>query len=119
MLTRTKSSITLVLPELSGALLTRIAELPQSRKITLVSEIDIDQYELELGQLLDQGNVQLRHYAKKDINMCTRDAEEAFLALEAPEEEFVTILTESEQLVQLLYKIMSSEFVSIAKPVKF
>jgi len=119
MLTRTKSSITLVLPELSGALLNRIAELPQTRKITLVSEIDVDQFELELGQLLDQGNVQLRHYAKKDINMCIRDAEEAFLALEAPEEEFVTILTESEQLVQLLYKIMSSEFVSIAKPVKF
>ncbi|MFQ6125134.1 MAG: hypothetical protein ACE5R6_11105 [Candidatus Heimdallarchaeota archaeon] len=119
MLERTKSSITIIVPELSGDLLKRIADLPRTRKITLVSEIDIDQYERELGQLLDQGNVQLRHYAKKDMNMCLRDAEEVFIALETPEEEFVTILTESELLVQLLQKIMLSEFVSIAKPVKF
>ncbi len=119
MLTRTKSSITLVLPELYPALLKQISELPRTRKITLVSDIDIDQYERELGQLLDQGNVQIRHYTKKDINMGIRDAEEAFLALESPEEEFVTILTESEQLVQLLQKMMASEFVSLARPVKF
>ena len=119
MLARTKSSITIVLPQLSTDLLKRIAELPRSRKITLVSEIDIDQYEIELGHLLDQGNVQLRHYTKKDINLCLRDAEEVFLAIEAPEEEFVTILTENEDLVRLLQKIMLSEFVSIAKPVRF
>lgn len=119
MLERTKSSITILVPELSGDLLQRIADLPQTRKITLVSEIDIDHYERELGQLLDQGNVQLRHYAKKDINMCLRDAEEVFIALETPEEEFVTILTESELLVRLLQKVLLSEFVSIAKPVKF
>ncbi len=119
MLERTKSSITVLVPELSGDLLKRIADLPRTRKITLVSEIDIDHYERELGQLLDQGNVQLRHYAKKDINMCLRDAEEVFIALETSEEEFVTILTESELLVQLLQKVLLSEFVSIAKPVKF
>ncbi len=119
MLERTKSSITILVPELSGDLLQRIADVPQTRKITLVSEIDIDQYERELGQLLDQGNVQLRHYAKKDMNMCLRDAEEVFIALETPEEEFVTILTESELLVRLLQKVLLSEFVSIAKPVKF
>ena len=119
MLERTKSSITILVPELSGDLLQRIADVPRTRKITLVSEIDIDHYERELGQLLDQGNVQLRHYAKKDMNMCLRDAEEVFIALETPEEEFVTILTESELLVRLLQKVLLSEFVSIAKPVKF
>ncbi|MFQ5820871.1 MAG: helix-turn-helix domain-containing protein [Candidatus Heimdallarchaeota archaeon] len=119
MLERTKSSITILVPELSGDLLQRIADVPHTRKITLVSEIDIDHYERELGQLLDQGNVQLRHYAKKDMNMCLRDAEEVFIALETPEEEFVTILTESELLVRLLQKVLLSEFVSIAKPVKF
>ena len=117
MILRTKSNITVATPTLTRELLGTAKNASTRIRIVFVADIDLQEYGDVIKELIARGNIRFKQYALKDYWAVVRDREEVLFGPEAPEDEFVCILSEDEGIVQIFDQFINAQVLGRSKEV--
>jgi hypothetical protein len=116
---RTKSTVTVVVPNLDEVPLKEIKEVSRAIRINIVAGVDEALHKKLLKELLAQGNVRIWNLMEKDYISCTRDAEEVLVAPVAKRDlDCVATVSVEENYVKLYHKFIGPMWMASAREVK-
>ncbi|MHC1590960.1 MAG: hypothetical protein ACXQS8_02645, partial [Candidatus Helarchaeales archaeon] len=106
MITRTKSTISLVAPDFENLPLDAIQKARRTTRIKTASRILADARD-KVAMLLEQGNVEIRQRADRDLWAAARDGEEVLIAPMAEKEtQKVAIISQEPAIVKYFHEII-------------
>lgn len=115
---RTKSTVTIVVPNLEEAPLKEVKEISRAIRINIIAGIDEIQHKKLLKELFTQGNVRIWNRTEKDYMSCTRDAEEIIIAPVAGKDmDCVALVSVEEGFIKLIMKIVGPMWLASSKMV--
>jgi hypothetical protein len=118
MVKRTKSTVTIVVPDLKDAPIKEVKEISKAIRINIVAGIDETIHKNLLRDLLSQGNIRLWNLTEKNYISCTRDAEEVLLAPVAQKDtDCVALVSVEEGFIKLIMKIVGPMWLASSKAV--
>jgi hypothetical protein len=119
MVKRTKSTVTIVVPNLEEAPLKEVKEISKSIRINIIAGIDELQHKKLLKELFAQGNVRLWGLTEKDYISCTRDAEEVLIAPVARKDtDAVATVSIEDNYVRLYHKFIGPMWMASSREIK-
>nr|MDO8134231.1 hypothetical protein [Candidatus Njordarchaeum guaymaensis] len=119
MVKRTKSTVTIVVPNLDEVPLKEIKEISKAIRINIVAGVDEILHKKLLKELLAQGNVRIWNLAEKDYISCTRDAEEVLIAPVAKRDlDCVATASVEENYVKLYHKFIGPMWMASSREIK-
>ncbi|MFX0067454.1 MAG: helix-turn-helix domain-containing protein [Candidatus Hodarchaeota archaeon] len=119
MLLRTKSTITIVIPDLADVPAENLLATRPQIRVHVVTGIDIAKDAPKIKQLLEKGNIRLWDRPARDSFGCARDAEEVLLAPSMGEpQKIVATISEHPGYVELFHKIFGPMWMASSKEVK-
>jgi len=119
MVKRTKSTVTIVVPNLDEAPSKEIKEMSKAIRINIVAGVDEAIHKRLLKELLAQGNVRIWSLTEKDYVSCTRDAEEVLIAPVAKRDlDCVATVSVEENYVKLYHKFIGPMWMASSREIK-
>ena len=119
MLLRTKSTITIVIPELGDVPAENLLATKPQIRVHVVTGIDMTKDAPKIKQLLEKGNIRMWDRPARDSFGCARDAEEVLLAPSMGEpQKIVATISEHPGYVELFHKIFGPMWMASSKEVK-
>jgi hypothetical protein len=119
MVRRTKSTVTIVVPNLLEAPIKEVKEISKAIRINIIAGIDEAQDKKLLKELFTQGNVRLWSLTEKDYISCTRDAEEVLIAPVARKDtDCVATVSIEENYVKLYHKFIGPMWMASSREIK-
>nr|MDO8099026.1 hypothetical protein [Candidatus Njordarchaeota archaeon] len=119
MVGRSKSTITIVLPNLDEAPIKEIKRIRRAIRINIVAGVDEALHKNLLRELLSQGNVRIWNFPERNYLSCTRDAEEVLIAPIAPKDiDCIATVSVEEGFIKLIMKIVGPMWLASSKEVR-
>ena len=119
MVKRTKSTVTVVVPDLQEAPIKEVKEISKSIRINIIAGIDEARDKKLLRELFTQGNVRLWSLTEKDYISCTRDAEEVLIApVTRKDTDCVATVSIEENYVKLYHKFIGPMWMASSREIK-
>jgi predicted DNA-binding ribbon-helix-helix protein len=116
---RTKSTVTIVVPNIEEAPIKEIKEISKAIRINVIAGIDETFHKKLLKELFSQGNVRLWSLTEKDYISCTRDAEEVLIAPAARKDtDCVATVSTEENYVKLYHKFIGPMWMASSREIK-
>jgi hypothetical protein len=119
MVKRTKSTVTVVVPDIEEAPLKEVKEISKAIRIQIIAGVDENLHRKLLKELFMQGNVRIWSLAEKDYISCTRDAEEVLIAPVARKDtDCVATVSVEENYVKLYHKFIGPMWMASSREIR-
>ncbi|MFX1486046.1 MAG: helix-turn-helix domain-containing protein [Promethearchaeota archaeon] len=119
MLLRTKSTITIVIPELADVPIENLLATRPQIRVHVVTGIDMTKDVPKIKRLLEKGNIRVWDRPARDSFGCARDAEEVMLAPAVGEpQRIVATISEHPGYVELFHKIFGPMWMASSREIK-
>jgi hypothetical protein len=119
MVKRTKSTVTIVVPNIEEAPLKEVKEISRTIRIQIIAGVDENLHKKLLKELYMQGNVRIWSLTEKDYISCTRDAEEVLVAPVARKDtDCVATVSVEENYVKLYHKFIGPMWMASSREIK-
>jgi hypothetical protein len=119
MVKRTKSTVTVVVPDIEEAPLKEVKEISKAIRIQIIAGVDENLHRKPLKELFMQGNVRIWSLAEKDYISCTRDAEEVLIAPVARKDtDCVATVSVEENYVKLYHKFIGPMWMASSREIR-
>jgi hypothetical protein len=119
MVKRTKSTVTVVVPNIEEAPIEEIKRISKAIRIQIIAGVDETIHKRLLRDLFMQGNVRIWSLAEKDYISCTRDAEEVLIAPVARKDtDCVATVSVEENYVKLYHKFIGPMWMASSREIR-
>jgi hypothetical protein len=119
MVKRTKSTVTVVVPNIEEAPIEEIKEISRAIRIQIITGVDETIHKKLLKELLMQGNVRIWSLTEKDYISCTRDAEEVLIAPVARKDtDCVATVSVEDNYVKLYHKFIGPMWMASSREIR-
>lgn len=119
MLLRTKSTITIVIPEMADVPVENLLATRPQIRVHVVTGVDMTKDAQKIKQLLEKGNIRVWDRPARDSFGCARDAEEVMLAPAMGEpQRIVATISEHPGYVELFHKIFGPMWMASSREIK-
>jgi predicted hydrocarbon binding protein len=119
MVGRSKSTVTIVVPNLHEAPISEVKRISKAIRINIVAGVDATLHKNLVTELLNQGNVRIWNFPERNYVSCTRDAEEVLIAPIAPKDiDCIATVSVEEGFIKLIMKIVGPMWLASAREVR-
>jgi hypothetical protein len=119
MVKRTKSTVTLVVPNIEEVPIKEVKEISRAIRIQIIAGVDENLHKRLLKELFTQGNVRIWSLTEKDYISCTRDAEEVLIAPVARKDiDCVATVSVEENYVKLYHKFIGPMWMASSREIR-
>jgi hypothetical protein len=119
MVGRSKSTVTIVVPNLHEAPINEVKRISKAIRINIVAGVDATLHKNLVTELLNQGNVRIWNFPERNYVSCTRDAEEVLIAPIAPKDtDCIATVSVEEGFIKLIMKIVGPMWLASAREVR-
>ncbi|MEM2907058.1 MAG: hypothetical protein QW739_03150, partial [Candidatus Odinarchaeota archaeon] len=119
MIHRTKSTITVVLPELDDTIVNMLSTANPRIRIHLIAGLNLESDTDKIKKLLVKGNIRVWDRPEKDFFGAARDNEEALLAPNTGiPQKIVAIISHQPEYVDLVHRVLGPMWMASSKEIK-
>jgi len=121
MIARTKSTITMAIPNHLDIPIDAIKGTPTSRRVHIISEVDPEQSDAEkelVQDLYTKPNVRVRKHTKLGYIAAARDGEEVLLAPFQDIHDLAGLASEQEGYIKLYQEIIGTQFLADSREIR-
>jgi hypothetical protein len=119
MVKRTKSTVTVVVPNIEEAPIEEIKKISRAIRIQIITGVDETIHKKLLKELFLQGNVRIWSLTEKDYISCTRDAEEVLIAPVARKDtDCVATVSVEDNYVKLYHKFIGPMWMASSREIR-